>query len=286
MQRRRMTARRTLLASALAVLAVPAAAPAVPPDPGRASAPAAIFPVLGSVRYTNDFGQARGKSRHEGIDIVAPRKAVAVAVEAGTVKLWHGSGAAGCMLYLHGVSGTTYLYIHLNNDLGSGNDNRGKCVAGVAFAPGLRDGARVEAGQHVGYVGDSSDADEITPHLHFELHPGGGAAVDQYAFLRSARRLLLSAKPGATFTLAPTGKVASFDGATLTIKVERVRSWPGGRLVRQDSPAIAVSASQLALSDSVPTKKPVTVWTAPAPATLDAQLGLPGALQAERVTAR
>ena len=35
------------------------------------------------------------------------------------------------MLYLYGKSGTTYQYIHLNNDLGKGNDNRGKCVAGI-----------------------------------------------------------------------------------------------------------------------------------------------------------
>ena len=40
------------------------------------------------------------------------------------------------MLYLYGDSGTTYLYIHLNNDLGGENDNRGKCVAGTAYAPG------------------------------------------------------------------------------------------------------------------------------------------------------
>ena len=36
------------------------------------------------------------------------------------------------MLYLYGESGTTYLYIHLNNDVTMANDNRGKCVAGGA----------------------------------------------------------------------------------------------------------------------------------------------------------
>jgi hypothetical protein len=51
------------------------------------------------------------------------------------------------MLYLYGASGTTYLYIHLNNDLTMKNDNRGKCVAGVAYARGLKNGAKVQAGQ-------------------------------------------------------------------------------------------------------------------------------------------
>ena len=40
------------------------------------------------------------------------------------------------MLYLYGDSGTTYLYIHLNNDVTAGNDNRGKCVAGGSYWPG------------------------------------------------------------------------------------------------------------------------------------------------------
>ena len=50
------------------------------------------------------------------------------------------------MLYLYGKSGTTYMYIHLNNDLTNRNDNRGKCVAGTAYAPGLKDGQTVAAG--------------------------------------------------------------------------------------------------------------------------------------------
>src|SRR5207248_113958 len=100
-----------------------------------------------------------------------------VAVESGTVQLWTTSATAGCMLYLHGDSGTTYLYIHLNNDLTAHNDNRGSCVAGTAYAPGLKSGTHVAVGQLVGFVGDSGDANGIHPHLHFEVHPNDGAAV-------------------------------------------------------------------------------------------------------------
>ena len=132
---------------------------------GAATKPPAqlIFPVVGAVTYEDDFGQPRAQGKHEGIDILAARKAPAVAVESGKVKFWTTSASAGCMLYLYGDSGTTYLYIHLNNDRGSGNDNKGSCVAGTAYAPGLKNGAKVQAGQQVGFVGDSGDANGHHP---------------------------------------------------------------------------------------------------------------------------
>jgi len=93
---------------------------------------------------------------------MAPRRALAVATEAGKVKFWTHSASAGCMLYLYGKSGTTYLYIHLNNDLTNGNDNRGKCVAGTSYAPSLKDGQKVQAEKRVlpGYVLVNMDLDD------------------------------------------------------------------------------------------------------------------------------
>ena len=129
----------------------------------------------GRTEYTNDYGDPRAQGRHEGNDILAPEASPVVAIEDGKIKFWTTSSRAGCMLYLYGASGTTYLYIHLNNDVTLANDNRGKCVAGRAYWPGLKDGARVVAGQAIGFVGDSGDADG-TPHLHFEIHPNDGGA--------------------------------------------------------------------------------------------------------------
>jgi murein DD-endopeptidase MepM/ murein hydrolase activator NlpD len=168
-----MTARGTLLL-VLTLLTLAAGAAAAPPAK-------IIFPVLGQAAYTDDFGDARAGGVHQGIDIVAPKRNLALAAEAGKVEFWATSASAGCMLYLHGASGTTYNYIHLNNDLTAKNDNRGKCVAGTAYAKGLKNGSKVVAGQPVGYVGDSGDANGIHAHLHFELHPGGKGAVDPYA---------------------------------------------------------------------------------------------------------
>ena len=193
----RPSARSLVLAlAAAAVLAAPAAGALS----ARNGVPQLIFPVIGKVVYSDDFGDARWQGGHEGNDLLADRKAPVVAVEAGKVAFWARSGSAGCMLYLYGKSGTTYLYIHLNNDLTAKNDNRGSCVAGVAFAPGLTDGQEVRAGDLIGYVGDSGDADGIHPHLHFELHPGGGKAVSPFRYLQKATVLpALGAAP-----LAPT----------------------------------------------------------------------------------
>src|SRR6187401_979843 len=123
----RKTARGILLAVTAMLLGAGAAAA----SPSEA-APKIVFPVLGTVSYVDDFGDPRGQGGHQGNDLMAPRRALALAAEAGTVKFWTTSSRAGCMLYLEGESGTEYLYVHLNNDLTLENDNEGTCVPGVA----------------------------------------------------------------------------------------------------------------------------------------------------------
>jgi murein DD-endopeptidase MepM/ murein hydrolase activator NlpD len=187
------------------------------------SVPRLVFPVIGAVTYSDDFGAPRSGGTHQGNDILADKKAPAVAVESGKVKFWTTSAAAGCMLYLYGDSGTTYLYIHLNNDLTMKNDNRGSCVAGTSYAPGLKDGARVGAGQLIGYVGDSGDANGIHPHLHFEVHPNDGSAVDPYPYLRKAQPLMFYAKTNAKVSLSLTGTIVSAFAGTLALKTSEIQ---------------------------------------------------------------
>jgi hypothetical protein len=217
------------------------------------------------------------------------------------VKFWTTSARAGCMLYLDGRSGTEYLYIHLNNDLTAGNDNGGRCVPGVSYAKGLKSGDEVDAGEVVGYVGDSGDANGISPHLHFEVHPGGGAAANPFRHLRKARRLLFAAQPGTTFTLALTGKVATAAGEDLRLTVDQVRQWPGGRKVKQTGQQVPVSVPETASIEGLADPAglapfpsldlltrglPVTVWTSPAKVTFAAQAGAKGTLAASRVVVR
>src|SRR3954467_14461391 len=200
--------------------------------------PHLVFPVIGAVTYSDDFGAPRAGGPHQGNDILAERKSPAVAVESGKVKFWTTSASAGCMLYLYGDSGATYLYIHLNNDRTLKNDNRGKCVAGTAYAPGLKDGDRVEAGQRVGLVGDSGDANGIHPHLHFEVHPSGKSAVDPFRYLKRAPRVLAPAPPaGQMFTLNLTGTVASATATSVTLTADSVAACPSH--VRQSKVGVA-----------------------------------------------
>ncbi len=258
-----------------------------------------MFPVLGPTNYTDDFGAPRPGGPHQGIDMMAPKRALALAAEPGKVKFWTHSASAGCMLYLYGASGTTYYYIHLNNDLTKRNDNRGKCVAGTAYAKGLKDGSKVSAGQVVGYVGDSGDANGIHPHLHFELHPSGGKAVDPYPWLQTGQRLLFAAPHGSPFTLELRGTVAGVTDTSIRIKAAAVNAWPmrqrqtklkrkllvdvpDGALVQMVT-KIGGPGTAATLADA-DTGQAVDIWTAVAPATLKAERGDDLALSASLVS--
>jgi murein DD-endopeptidase MepM/ murein hydrolase activator NlpD len=115
--------------------------------------------------YINDWGFPRSDARfHEGNDIFAPRGTEVLAPVGGEIKLITGT-VGGLQFYLHGDDGTTYIGTHLD-----------------AFG---RSG-RVEAGQVIGYVGDTGNARGGPAHLHFEMHPGDGRAVNPYPTLRAA----------------------------------------------------------------------------------------------------
>jgi len=285
----RTAGRLLLLICALCVAASASAAPR--------KVPQLIFPVVGGASYIDDFGAPRAGGPHQGNDLMAARHTPAVAAEPGTVKLWTSSASAGCMLYLHGDSGTTYIYIHLNNDLGANNDNKGKCVAGTAYAPGLKDGLHVAAGQLVGYVGDSGDANGIHPHLHFEVHPNDGKAVDPYPYLRRAQQLLFYAKPGSLFSLVLQGKIVSTLGGSLELNVTQLQVLPSHMKITLSRNLVLSVASDATVQ--IPRELPgvglvvplsavkagwsATVYTEQAPATLEALRGDDDVLTASKI---
>jgi Peptidase family M23 len=274
-------------------LPVIAAAVTIVTGTAGAAVPARIiFPVVGQVSYIDDFGAPRAGGPHQGIDIMAAKKTPVVAVEAGRVKYWTTSRSAGCMLYLYGQSGTMYEYIHLNNDVTMRNDNRGKCVMGTAYA--VKDGTHVVAGQQIGYVGDSGDADGIHPHLHFELHPNGGKAVDAYPYLQAAQKLIFVAKAGTPFVLTLAGTVVSATADRLAVKVATSQAWPFGLTLTKLNQTVTISVPSTAVvqqADQTGTLRMTTValaskgqkvvvWTQPALSSLRAERADDGVLSA------
>ena len=228
MARHRTTARGVslLLLTGLIGAAV-VGSPGAAPKPGLIDGKPIVFPLTGDYAYTNNYGDPRVNGSHAGIDIEnTPWRNPVVAAEAGKVR-WHTtSSRAGCMLYLYGKSGTTYLYIHLNNDLTERSEDSGGCKLDVAYA--VPDGAKVTAGEQIAWNGDSGDA-EGNHHLHFEVHPNDGGDVNPFPYLNAAERLLFPGRIGESFSLGVRGVPIAAGARTITIRANAVRWWPGGR---------------------------------------------------------
>ena len=299
MTRHRTTARGAflLLLSAFLAAAV-VASPGAAPKPGLIDGKPIVFPLIGDYAYTMNYGDARANGSHAGIDIEnVPWRAPVVAAEAGKVR-WHTtSSRAGCMLYLYGRSGTTYLYIHLNNDLTERSDDRAGCKLGSAYA--VEDGAAVTAGEQIAFNGDSGDA-EGNHHLHFEVHPNDAGDVNPYPYLNAAERLLFPGRIGATFSLGIRGVPVAAGAGTLTLRASAVRWWPGGQwtsLVRERNVELAIGSgavvdSTLAAALASPERRALqsratgtfTAFTARSKVSAAALRGAAGALVVARVT--
>jgi murein DD-endopeptidase MepM/ murein hydrolase activator NlpD len=131
------------------------------------------FPVVGPVTYTDDYGAPRSSGRsHQGTDLMANRGQKILAVESGTLASVGWSDISGYKIWLTADDGSAYFFAHLNS-----------------FSPGIETGARVNAGQELGTVGNTGNASGGAPHLHFEMHPGGrtAASVNPYNYLRTAQ---------------------------------------------------------------------------------------------------
>lgn len=144
-----------------------------------------VFPLAVDARVISDFGDDRdgGARRHKGTDLVADRMAPVVAVSDGVVSSVHNTPAEDCCyLSIRHDDGWSSLYVHLNNDDYPGDDG-----LGIGIAPGLEVGTKVIAGQVIGWVGDSGNAEGTIPHLHFELRAPEGYSVDPVPSVRAAR---------------------------------------------------------------------------------------------------
>lgn len=122
-------------------------------------------PVRGAMRHVNDWGFPRSGGRfHEGNDLFAAKGTPALAVVGGSAVQRVGV-LGGNQVKLLGDDGTAYYYTHLDR---------------------FGQGGRVGAGTVIGYVGNSGNAVGGPPHIHFEVHPGGGAAVNPFPLVDAA----------------------------------------------------------------------------------------------------
>jgi murein DD-endopeptidase MepM/ murein hydrolase activator NlpD len=141
-----------------------------------------VFPVGDPHSFWDSFGAPRMmgtgyEHAHQGTDIMAPFGTPLLACERGIITEMGTDVLGGTKLWLKGESGTYYYYAHLS-----------------AFAEGLTDGTVVDAGDIIGLVGDTGNAKGGAPHLHFEIHPDGGMAVNPYALLKVVDQLSQQAK--------------------------------------------------------------------------------------------
>ncbi|MEA2827506.1 MAG: hypothetical protein QOG43_1945 [Actinomycetota bacterium] len=121
------------------------------------------FPVAGPADWEDDWHDPRFGPPfhlHQGNDIFSDRGTPVIAPEAGTVRFEDG-GLGGKAAYVTTGDGTYYYMAHLNT-----------------YADPLYSGAAVKQGQIVGYVGNTGNAENGAPHLHFEIHPYGGGATN------------------------------------------------------------------------------------------------------------
>lgn len=150
----------------------------VDPDPTSASSEESGFTFVAfphdteAVNFWDSWGAPRsGGRRHQGTDIMSPRGAPIVAVADGIVTRLDVGRISGYNIRVEHADGWVTSYLHLNNDTYGTDDGGGGTW--TAFFPTLMEGDEVKAGQVIGYVGDSGNAEGTRPHTHFELKHDG-----------------------------------------------------------------------------------------------------------------
>jgi murein DD-endopeptidase MepM/ murein hydrolase activator NlpD len=141
-----------------------------PTAPDASSVQFDVFPVQGSCYYGDSWGYARSGGRtHQGVDIIAPTGQLLYAVADGRItKVYrdYPGSLAGNGVRLTTDDGTYFFYAHMSE-----------------LAEGIEAGVPVRAGQVVGYVGNTGNSG--TSHLHFEIHPQGGSAINPYPLVKA-----------------------------------------------------------------------------------------------------
>ena len=124
-----------------------------------------VLPVTG-YNLSGRFGQSSSlwSTVHTGLDFAGPSGSTIVSVAGGTVKSAGYEGAYGNRTVITLPDGTDIWYCHQS-------------------AISVTSGEKVDPGQAIGHTGSTGNV--TGPHLHLEVHPAGGTAVDPFTALAS-----------------------------------------------------------------------------------------------------
>ncbi|MGH9225160.1 MAG: M23 family metallopeptidase [Acidimicrobiales bacterium] len=209
------------------------------------------FPVAGEAYWSDDWWMARFTPAfhlHQGTDIFAARGTPVRAPADGRVE-FQSEGAGGQAAYVTVPDGTYYYMAHLDR-----------------FAPDVRSGQTVKQGRVVGFTGSTGNAEGGSPHVHFEIHPGGGGAANPKLTLdrwvaeaiKAAPRLLGTFDTSVPRPLSTAGMLrrldtGSFGGPTTN---DGPQLWT--RSVRRENGAVRLTAIAAGGSDESATWDPMT----------------------------
>ena len=138
-----------------------------------------VFPVFGPASFGDTFGAPRADVSggwHHGEDIFSPLGTPLLAVADGTMFSVGWNDIGGWRMWLRDRAGNEFYYAHLS-----------------AYSPLAVNGRQVKAGDVIGFMGKTGDAEFSPVHLHFEIHPvsllamGYDGAVAPYPFLNAWR---------------------------------------------------------------------------------------------------
>lgn len=155
----------------------PPTPPPIPTDPAthlkNTTLPKKLhLPVVGikTQQLTDTWGASRGQGRsHEGIDIMAARGTHVLSATEGVIADLRNNNLGGKVIWVVGPNSSWHYYAHLD-----------------AHRNGLKVGDYVRRGEHIGYVGNTGNAQFTAPHLHYGLYlqGKGRGAVNPFLYLR------------------------------------------------------------------------------------------------------
>ena len=196
---------------------------AVPSVEAQSAVHEIVFPIhtdhVDNVHYRDTWGAARSGGRsHIGVDIMGPKMTPVVAVADGVISWGRFDNARGTYLKIVGDDGWEYAYIHLNNDTPGTDDGRARCdqalsarICSTVSGTLIGRGTPVSAGEVIGYIGDSGNAENTGAHLHFEVYQpsdSGTEVINPTPIVDAAKARIGGGSPSPAPAPAPAPKSA------------------------------------------------------------------------------